>query len=94
MDTDSTGLAGGVRTPGRYRSACRVPSHLLKPDRYSVSVLSLVDRRKMFEAHEGVMTFDVSDVGYHLTTNRRGVITPVLTWTVDRLDGSSGAQDA
>ncbi len=86
MDTDTTALRGTIRQPGTYRSVCNFPSHLLKPGRYFLTVVSLIDRIKIIELHENILTLDVTEVGYSLTTDRYGYITPLLDWQVDRLD--------
>ena len=87
MDTDRPEWKGRVRKPGRYLATCEVPAHLLKPGRYYVSVVSFIERVKIIERQEGVLTFDVSEVGYCLNPGRLGVVSPVLEWEVNRVDG-------
>ncbi|MCR4405504.1 MAG: ABC transporter ATP-binding protein [Anaerolineae bacterium] len=87
MDTDSPEWKGRVRQPGRYIATCRVPGYLLKPGRYHLSLVSFVERVKIIERQEGVLTFDVSEVGYCLNPGRLGVVSPVLEWEVSRVDG-------
>jgi hypothetical protein len=43
---------------------------------------------KRFPAHENVVTFEVSEVGY-LLDDRAGIITPLLHWEVRPEDGES-----
>jgi len=88
MDTDSTDWNGRVRERGQHLSVCKIPGGLLKPGRYQLSILSFIDRVKIIEYREGVLAFDVSEVGYRLTPSRLGVITPVLEWEVSRIDGT------
>jgi lipopolysaccharide transport system ATP-binding protein len=86
MDTDMSEWKGRVREPGRYLATCEVPKYLLKPGRYHLSLVSFVERVKIIEFQEGVLTFDVSEVGYCLNPGRRGVVSPVLEWKVIRVD--------
>ena len=72
----------------RYVSLCKVPARLLKPGRYHLSVVSFIDRVKIIERQEGVLTFDVSEVGYRLNPGRLGAVSPVLEWEVNRIDGA------
>ncbi len=88
MDTDMPEWKGRVRDPGRYVATCRVPGYLLKPGRYHLSLVSFVERVKIIERQEGVLTFDVSEVGYCLNPGRLGVVSPVLEWEVNRVDGA------
>jgi len=82
MDTDSTDWNGRIRERGQHLSVCKIPGSLLKPGRYQLSILSFIDQVKIIEYREGVLAFDVSEVGYRLTPRRLGVVTPVLEWEV------------
>jgi lipopolysaccharide transport system ATP-binding protein len=84
MDTDKPEWKGRVREPGQYVAVCEVPACLLKPGRYHLSIVSFVERIKIIERQEGVLTFDVSEVGYRLNPGRLGVVSPVLEWEVSR----------
>jgi len=84
MDTDVPEWKGHTRVPGKYLAVCEVPGNLLKPDRYYVSVVSFVENVKIIEVYQGVLTFDVSEMGYTLNLGRRGVVSPVLEWQVTR----------
>jgi lipopolysaccharide transport system ATP-binding protein len=88
MDTDMPEWKGRLREPGYYLGICKVPAHLLKPGRYYVSVVSFVERVKIIERQEGVLTFDVSEAGYFLNPDRLGVVSPVLEWEVTRVGGT------
>lgn len=87
-DTDATEWKGKVRESGRYRSACRVPGHLLRPGGYTVTIAAFTPVQ-ILELHEHLLSFEVSQVGYSLNLNRIGVVTPVLAWDVCRLECSS-----
>ena len=87
-DTDTTDWKVRAREPDCYLSVCKVPACLLRPGRYYLSVGGFGDvRMKQPHYHENVLAFDVSEVGYHLNLDRRGVITPLLEWEVKRIDG-------
>jgi len=87
MDTDMAEWKGRVREPSQYRSICEIPKYLLKPGRYHLSLLTFIEYVKIIERQEGVLTFDVSEVGYCLNPGRLGIVSPVLHWQVNRLDG-------
>jgi lipopolysaccharide transport system ATP-binding protein len=84
-DTDTTAWKGIARDAGLYRSTCVVPPHLLGPGRYLLSVGPGVNV-KVLTYHEHVLSFDVSEVGYDLNSDRSGVLTPLLKWEIDRID--------
>ncbi len=87
-DSDATGWkAGDVRAPGRYRSICHVPANLLRPGIYQVHI-GARSADVNFPAHENVVMFEVSDVGYTFNPGRIGAITPLLEWVVHRSDGN------
>jgi lipopolysaccharide transport system ATP-binding protein len=83
-DSDSTGLRGKTREPGSYVSRCRVPAGLVRPGRYSVTVVAHVPKVKMVESWSHLLTFDISQVGYGFESDRSGAITPMLEWEVVR----------
>jgi lipopolysaccharide transport system ATP-binding protein len=91
MDTDEPEWKGRVREPDQYVSTCRIPGYLLKPGRYYLSLAAFIERVKIIERQEGVLTFDVSEVGYILNPGRLGVVSPVLEWEVNRVDGTGQA---
>jgi lipopolysaccharide transport system ATP-binding protein len=86
MDTDMPEWKGRVREPGQYLATCKIPAHLLKPGRYYVSLASFIEYVKIIERQEGVLAFDVSEVGYLLNPGRLGVVSPVLEWEVNQVD--------
>jgi lipopolysaccharide transport system ATP-binding protein len=87
MDTDVPEWKGRVREPGRYVATCQVPQHFLKPGRYHMTLVAFIEYVKVIERQEGVLTFDVSEVGYRLNPGRLGVVSPVLDWEVNRQNG-------
>ncbi|MDP2690689.1 MAG: ABC transporter ATP-binding protein, partial [Deltaproteobacteria bacterium] len=94
MDTDMPEWKGRTREPGRYVGACEVPGRLLKPGRYFLSIHSFIEYVKMIERQEGVLTFDVSEVGSTSRPQRRGVIAPSLEWKVTMVDEPAPSQRA
>lgn len=92
-DTDATDWRGGYATePGRYLSKCRIPGGVLKPGRYQISIGARSEEHK-FDYHENVLTFDISQVGYHLNPGRSGLIIPPVAWERKRLDADSSNRD-
>lgn len=85
LDTDHWEWAGITRQAGKYISACRVPCHLIKPGKYSVSI-GLYTGGNKTDFRESVMSFEMSEVGYPLNSGRSGCITPVLDWQVALID--------
>jgi lipopolysaccharide transport system ATP-binding protein len=87
MDSDMPNWKNCTRDPGQYLSICEVPAFLLKPGRYYLSIVSFIERIKIIERQERILTFDVSTVGYSLNPGRLGVVSPLLTWNVTRMNG-------
>jgi lipopolysaccharide transport system ATP-binding protein len=89
IDTDMPEWRGRVREPGRYHATATIPPCLLRPGRYYLSFVSYVQGKnsfKLFQHLEGVLTFDVSEVGYTFLPGRLGIVSPVLNWKVCRLN--------
>lgn len=86
MDTDMPEWRGKTREPGQYIARCTLNGHLLKPGRYHLSVASFIERVKIFEYIERVLTFDVSELGYSLNPGRKGIVTPVFEWNITQID--------
>jgi lipopolysaccharide transport system ATP-binding protein len=78
---------GIPRDAGRYLSTCNVPGALLRPGRYTLSISSRMHNGERWLAHDNLLSFDISNVGYHFNRNRLGVITPLLQWEVKRISG-------
>lgn len=85
LDTDTGRQGDGPRRPGRYRSSCTVPPRLLRPGRYWLSVFSITPGPWGADRHENILTFEVSQLGYRFDPERRGIIAPVLDWSVEAL---------
>jgi len=88
MDTDTTGMKGCVREPGQYVSVCEIPAQMLKPGHYLFTVFSFIERVKMIEDYENVLTLNVSPVGYRLSDRRRGAVTPMFRWEITPTNGT------
>ena len=86
MDTDMPEWRGSFREPGIYRATCTIPSRLLKPGRYFISIVSYIPRVKIIERHERVLVFDISGVGYSFHPQRRGIVAPQLEWKVSHIE--------
>jgi hypothetical protein len=84
-DTDSGANGFAVRSPGTYRSSCLVPRTLLKPGRYWLNLAAHIPNRKVFERRDHVLAFDVLPVEGGATTDRLGLLSPVLNWEIRRL---------
>jgi lipopolysaccharide transport system ATP-binding protein len=82
IDTDMPELKGQVREPGHYGARVEVAAPLLKPGRYHVTLVSFIEHVKIIQRHEGVLTFDVTEVGYRLNPGRMGIVAPVLAWEI------------
>jgi lipopolysaccharide transport system ATP-binding protein len=82
IDTDVPALKGQVRERGCYTARVEVAAPLLKPGRYHVTLASFIEHVKIIQRHEGVLTFDVTEVGYRLNPGRRGIVSPVLPWEI------------
>jgi len=92
-DTDNTSWRGRVREPGAYISRCEVQPGLLRPGRYTVSVAAIGGHHQGGSEpyYESVLAFDVSPIGYPLNKERMGIVTPVLEWSILRVDCTDGA---
>lgn len=88
MDTDLPEWRECVRDPGRYLATAKIPSHFLRPGRYSLSFFALIQSVKVFERQEGILRFDVSELEYGLTRQRMGIVSPVLEWKVVQVSGN------
>jgi lipopolysaccharide transport system ATP-binding protein len=67
--------------PGRYRSRCHVPAHLLVPGTYHLLVAANNQKGAQFDLLEQVLEFEVTPVG-SLTCieGRLGEVAPLLPW--------------
>ncbi len=79
-DTDTAQWNALVREPGTYISTCTIPSKLLRPGQYYLSLGVVTGRRKSW--YQKVLTFEVSPQGYRINVNRAGILTPHLDWKI------------
>jgi lipopolysaccharide transport system ATP-binding protein len=85
MDTDTGDLKGNKRKVGQYRATCHIPQFFLKPGNYNLNVAAFVERMKIIEKKDKILSFDVTEVGYSLNYGRLGYVTPVFDWDVEIL---------
>ena len=82
--------ASRTNEPGRYRSSCVVPAHILNDGIYRVDALLVQDMRAVRACAEAAITFKVYDDG---TTRGdyvgewTGVVRPRCSWTTEPLRG-------
>ncbi len=81
-DSDTTNLNDSIRPMGSYSSTCVVPSHLLKPGRYSLSLTAYANRAEHVHL-KNVLAFEISPVTGAVDSDRWGIIAPLLDWRVD-----------
>jgi lipopolysaccharide transport system ATP-binding protein len=86
MDTDMQEYRNKVREPGKFSARCYLDNTLLKPDNYYVSLVLFIERIKVVERQDQILSFTVSEVGYDLNPGRKGVVAPVFKWEVDQLE--------
>jgi len=84
MNTDLPEWRGYTQKPDHYLAVCSGPEHLLKPDRYHLSVISFLMNVKVIERLEKILSFDISDVGYY-PDGRYGIVSPLLHWEIKRI---------
>jgi lipopolysaccharide transport system ATP-binding protein len=93
-DSDKSNCGVEVRQIGQYTSTCQVPGSLLRPGRYHISFGAFIMNGKTYCFYDSVLTFDISDVGYHLNAGRFGILTPVLEWKVtEQVPGNTQVHD-
>lgn len=83
-DTDTTGLSGEVREPGRYVSRCKVPAGLLRPGTYWLNFCAQIPGIRTVDGQTRVVSFDISNAGFGSHSRRPGAFTPMLDWEVRR----------
>lgn len=73
------------RQEGRYVSTCKIPGRLLKSGNFFLAVGA---RRQMtwIDFQENVLIFAVSAVGNPVHARHLGVITPILDWSVRKVE--------
>jgi lipopolysaccharide transport system ATP-binding protein len=88
IDTDMQEYRNKVRESGKYSARCYLDDSLLKPDNYYVSVVLFIERIKIIERQNNILSFAVSEAGYDLNPGRKGVVAPVFKWEIDQLEHS------
>jgi lipopolysaccharide transport system ATP-binding protein len=88
LDSDTAEWLDRTRPPGRYRSVCTVPSHLLAPATYTLTFAAHVINQQTFDTQHDALTFEVTEAGCIRTKRndrRAGVITPVFDWKISKV---------
>jgi lipopolysaccharide transport system ATP-binding protein len=86
LDSDTASWPGRTRPPGRYRSTCAVPAHLLAPGTYFLSFAAHIINQVTFELQHEALAFEIAETGCIRTKRndrREGVIMPVLDWQIE-----------
>jgi len=87
IDTDFPEYRNNEREPGKYSAKCYLDDTLLMPGNYYITVVAYIDRIKVMDRHDNILSFTVSNVGYDLNPGRLGVVVPVFKWEVNRVEG-------
>jgi lipopolysaccharide transport system ATP-binding protein len=74
------------RQEGRYVSACKIPGRLLKSGNFFLAVGARRRQGTWIEFQENVLIFAVSAVGNPVHARHHGVITPILDWSVKKVE--------
>jgi lipopolysaccharide transport system ATP-binding protein len=88
-ERDSTELESNVRKVGTYRSVCHVPGGLLRHGLYYLAIGAFHEGVEVVEPYKDVLSFEVSAVRCPATDGRRGLIAPILDWTVEFEEGNA-----
>jgi lipopolysaccharide transport system ATP-binding protein len=89
LDSDTARSPQPTRSPGLYRATCRVPSHMLAPGTYFVTIAAAIINQQTLDTHVDVLGFEVAESGCirtRLNDRRVGVITPILDWQIERIN--------
>jgi lipopolysaccharide transport system ATP-binding protein len=84
-DTDDTTISAQPRSPGRYRSVCCVPGHLLRPGIYALTCDGVVPGVRALDRREDLVTVEIGQEGLDAPPNRGGVVLPCFAWNLERL---------
>ena len=81
-DTDSQGVSGIPRVPGKYHSVFLIPGHLLSPGPYYITVGAGILGRLAYEVIDQSVTLEVLEIRPVQPTTRRkpGIISPMIKW--------------
>jgi len=99
-DNDEFFQLGQVRGPGTYRSTCEFPESLLQPGQYFISLgisgkpqtgqcFTLLSKEgkttnAVQKEYHDVLKFNISDAGYPFVQKRIGMLSPSLSWKLER----------
>lgn len=84
-DTDSDKNRDVDRSRGDYTSSCFLPSALLRPGRYWLSIAAHIHNDRWLDQKDHILAFDVSPGGSTIIFDRRGLLAPVFDWEVTKL---------
>ena len=88
-DTDEQDNEYIIRDKGKYKSTCHISDNQLMPDRYTLYVSAFVEKVKLIHHCESVLTFEIATIeekGYSLKPWRRGLISPLFSWKIKRIN--------
>jgi len=75
-----------VRSPGIYKSRCKIPGNLLNQDSYSISLLGHIPGIRILVDEDSVLGFEALQRQDIAGPGRQpGLIRPLLSWTVERI---------
>jgi hypothetical protein len=85
FDSDYLIERNHVGRVGFFRIICEIPSQLLKPQGYTITVGAGELNIKVFDRHLDIVQFEIVDMGSMSSmqgNKRSGVISPILPWKV------------
>jgi lipopolysaccharide transport system ATP-binding protein len=72
---------------GKFRAACQVPAHLLRPGFYHLHVAANNPAGAPFDLIEQALQFQVTKIGSLVNYDERlGIVVPCLEWTCGRME--------
>ncbi len=77
---------------GLYRGVCTIPAHLLNSGQHTVNVLVVQDKSRMVFRYDDALSLDVIDADERSGGwfgKGSGVVSPILDWTMEHVDGRS-----
>jgi lipopolysaccharide transport system ATP-binding protein len=89
LDEDSEGI-GRERPRGRYAASCYIDPSFLRPGRYWIDLGASIPGWQMLDEVRNAIAFQVRDTGSpasKLGQGRRGVISPVISWSTVLVEG-------
>jgi len=89
QETDNFKYQNDMRSSGKYKSVCIINENTLMPDRYTLSVSAHVEKVKVIQHYENILTFDIAAIeekGYILKHWRRGLISPMFEWKINKIN--------